>query len=158
MFVHTNVVITAMGAMENKDQSLLTRTAVIEMILSGTWVQDHLSEALKPYKLSIAQFNVLRILRGQKGKPASLACVNDKMIHKMSNTTRLVDKLLKKGLVDRIICPNNRRMIELTITSEGLELLKELDVVIDKTEEQLMSNLAPNEVNALVELLQKLKE
>ncbi|SDL03274.1 DNA-binding transcriptional regulator, MarR family [Salinimicrobium catena] len=147
-----------MGAMENKDQSLLTRTAVIEMILSGTWVQDHLSEALKPYKLSIAQFNVLRILRGQKGKPASLACVNDKMIHKMSNTTRLVDKLLKKGLVDRIICPNNRRMIELTITSEGLELLKELDVVIDKTEEQLMSNLTPNEVNALVELLQKLKE
>ncbi|WP_245693373.1 MarR family winged helix-turn-helix transcriptional regulator [Salinimicrobium catena] len=144
--------------MENKDQSLLTRTAVIEMILSGTWVQDHLSEALKPYKLSIAQFNVLRILRGQKGKPASLACVNDKMIHKMSNTTRLVDKLLKKGLVDRIICPNNRRMIELTITSEGLELLKELDVVIDKTEEQLMSNLTPNEVNALVELLQKLKE
>lgn len=146
-----------MKKLDKKDQELLTRRAVIEMIVSGTWVQDHLSEALKPYKLSIAQFNVLRILRGQKGKPASLACVNDKMIHKMSNTTRLVDKLLKKGLVERIICPNNRRMIELTITSEGLELLKELDVVISETEANLMHNLEEQEMARLVELLGKLK-
>lgn len=147
-----------MGKTDNKDQAFLARTAVIEMIVSGTWVQDHLSEALKPYKLSIAQFNVLRILRGQKGKPASLSCVNDKMIHKMSNTTRLVDKLLKKGLVERIICPNNRRMIELTITSEGLELLKELDVVISETEAKLMNNLEEQEMVRLIELLEKVKE
>lgn len=147
-----------MGKTDNKDQAFLARTAVIEMIVSGTWVQDHLSEALKPYKLSIAQFNVLRILRGQKGKPASLSCVNDKMIHKMSNTTRLVDKLLKKGLVERIICPNNRRMIELTITSEGLELLKELDVVISETEAKLMNNLEEQEMVRLIELLKKVKE
>jgi DNA-binding MarR family transcriptional regulator len=147
-----------MEKMNKKDQELVTRKAVIELIISGTWVQDHLSEALKPYKLSIAQFNVLRILRGQKGKPASLACVNDKMIHKMSNTTRLVDKLLKKGLVERIICPNNRRMIELTITSEGLELLKELDVVISDTEAKLMNNLEEQEMLSLVELLEKLKK
>lgn len=143
---------------ENIDPTLLARTAVIELIVTGTWVQDHLSEALKPYKLSIAQFNVLRILRGQKGKPASLSCVNEKMIHKMSNTTRLIDKLLKKGLVDRIICPKNRRQIELTITSEGLDLLQELDLVITRTESKLMSRLEGKEIDALIELLRELKK
>ena len=143
---------------ENMDPAPLARTAVIELIVTGTWVQDHLSEALKLYKLSIAQFNVLRILRGQKGKPASLSCVNEKMIHKMSNTTRLIDKLLKKGLVDRIICPENRRQIELTITSEGLDLLKELDLVITRTERKLMSRLEEKEIDNLIELLRGLKK
>lgn len=142
---------------ENMDPAILARTAVIELIVTGTWVQDHLSEALKPYKLSIAQFNVLRILRGQKGKPASLNCVNEKMIHKMSNTTRLIDKLLKKGLVDRIICPKNRRQIELTITAEGLDLLKELDLVITRTERKLMSRLEEKEIDTLIELLRGVK-
>ncbi len=157
--MYTNVVITTMSEKsENKDSAILARTAVIELIVTGTWVQDHLSEALKPYNLSIAQFNVLRILRGQKGKPASLTCVNEKMIHKMSNTTRLVDKLIKKDLVDRIICPENRRKIELTITPAGLDLLKDLDLVINTTEEKLMSKLQEQELNTLIELLGKLKD
>lgn len=144
--------------MEESKKRLFNREAVIEMITTGNWVQEKLSEALKPYNLSIAQFNVLRILRGQKGKPASLACVNEKMIHKMSNTTRLVDKLLEKGLVERIICPDNRRKIELTITELGLDLLKELDKVISKTEETIVANLDQSEVNQLTELLRDLKK
>lgn len=144
--------------MEESKKGLFNREAVIEMITTGNWVQEKLSEALKPYNLSIAQFNVLRILRGQKGKPASLACVNEKMIHKMSNTTRLVDKLLEKGLVERIICPDNRRKIELTITELGLDLLKELDKVISKTEETIVANLDQSEVNQLTELLRDLKK
>ena len=137
---------------------LFDRAAVIELILTGNWVQDKLTEALKPYKLSIAQFNVLRILRGRKGKPASLSCVNEKMIHKMSNTTRLVDKLLEKELVERIICPENRRMIEITITTKGLELLKELDRVIEDAEAGMMENLSKEELTSLTQLLKKIKE
>lgn len=157
--MHTNVVNTLMQTKKgNIDSAPLARTAVIELIVTGTWVQDHLSEALKPYKLSIAQFNVLRILRGQKGKPASLNCVNEKMIHKMSNTTRLVDKLISKDLVERIICPANRRKIELTITSKGLDLLEELDTVINFTEEKLMDRLEDQELSTLIELLKKLKD
>lgn len=134
------------------------REAVIEMITTGNWVQEQLTEALKSYKLSIAQFNVLRILRGQKGKPASLSCVNEKMIHKMSNTTRLVDKLLEKGFVERIICPDNRRKIELTITETGLSILKELDTVISKTEERITANLDQKKINQLTGLLRELKK
>ncbi len=141
----------------NQNTEMLEKASVIELILTGNWVQDHLGEALKPYKLSMAQFNVLRILRGQKGKPASLSCVNEKMIHKMSNTTRLIDKLLEKELVERITCPDNRRKIELTITSKGLDLLKSLDSVVDNTEAEIMKNLDRQEILNLTDLLRKLK-
>ncbi|WP_245583706.1 MarR family winged helix-turn-helix transcriptional regulator [Salinimicrobium xinjiangense] len=137
---------------------VVNRAAVIDLILTGNWVQDKLAEALKPYSMSVAQFNVLRILRGQKGKPASLACVNEKMIHKMSNTTRLIDKLLDKKLVERIICPENRRKIELTITHQGLELLKDLDKVIEEAEARAMENLDKEEITRLKELLEKIKD
>lgn len=143
---------------ENNRGVLFNREAVIEMIVTGNWVQEKLTEALKPHGLSIAQFNVLRILRGQKGKPASLSCVNEKMIHKMSNTTRLIDKLLDKELVERMVCPNNRRKIEITITPAGLELLTVLDNVINSTEETIMKKLEQNEVNELIRLLRKIKD
>lgn len=155
--MHTNVVRVTMETKQEKTNELFNRAAVIELILSGSWVQDQLTEALKTYNLSIAQFNVLRILRGQKGKPASLSCVNEKMIHKMSNTTRLIDKLLEKKLVERIICPENRRKIELTITDNGLALLRQLDVVIDNAEAKIMENLDRKEIAELTRLLQKLK-
>ena len=132
------------------------KNAVIEIIVSGNTVQEKLSDALKPFNISIAQFNVLRILRGQKGKPASLACVNAKMIHKMSNTTRLIDKLLEKGFVDRVTCPDNRRKIELTITKEGLDFLEGLDEVIEQTQQELMQDFTPNEISEMTNLLKKI--
>ena len=77
---------------------------------------------LKPYGVSIQQFNVLRILRGQKGVAANLSTVQNLMVDKISNTTRLIDKLIEKSLVERIICKENRRKIELFITDKGLSL------------------------------------
>ena len=139
------------------DPEVAARQAIIEVIVANNRVQEKLSESLKPYNLSIAQFNVLRILRGQKGKPASLNCVNERMIHKMSNTTRLIDKLLQKELVDRITCPENRRKIEITITDRGLKILKELDVVILETEKELVSDLSQNEIIQVKELLHKIR-
>lgn len=147
-----------MKGTQGNNNELFTRVAVIELILTGNWVQDKVAEALKPFNLSVAQFNVLRILRGQKGKPASLSCVNAKMIHKMSNTTRLIDKLLEKELVERITCPANRRKIELTITAKGLDLLKELDEVVNEAEAGAMDSLDRQEITQLTDLLKKLKE
>ncbi|MFD0976939.1 MarR family winged helix-turn-helix transcriptional regulator [Salinimicrobium gaetbulicola] len=131
--------------------------SVLEVISTGNWVQDQISEVLKPFKLSNPQFNVLRILRGQKGKPASLSCISDKMIHKMSNTTRLVDKLLEKGLVDRIICPENRRKVEITITEDGLKVLQKIDGILEDAETNLMSNLDKAELVQLQQILSKIK-
>jgi DNA-binding MarR family transcriptional regulator len=99
---------------------------------------------------------VLRILRGQKGEPANLSTVQERMVNKMSNTSRLVDKLIEKDLVERKICEENRRKIELFITSKGLSLLKKLDPLIDNEEEKMTQNLTVKDRNQLMALLEKL--
>jgi DNA-binding MarR family transcriptional regulator len=78
------------------------------------------------------------------------------MIHKMSNTTRLVDKLIEKKLVERCICKNNRRKIEITITQQGLDLLISIDDQLTQKEEQLVENINPNEKEKLIALISKL--
>jgi len=118
-------------------------------------VADAFNEILKTFDLSVEQFNVLRILRGQKGKPANMCVIQERMIAKTSNTTRLVDKLLLKGLVNRVVCEQNRRKMEITITERGLQLLNELDPKIEAHELLFANNLTKQELENLNELLEK---
>jgi len=129
---------------------------IIKLIKSGASISDHLTQAIKKGGVSLPQFNVLRILRGQKGEPANLSTVQERMVNKMSNTSRLVDKLIEKDLVERKICEENRRKIELFITSKGLSLLKKLDPLIDNEEEKMTQNLTVKDRNQLMALLEKL--
>lgn len=103
--------------------------------------------------ISIQQFNVLRILRGQKGNPSNLNTVHERMIHKMSNTTRLIDKLIDKGLVNRNVCKENRRKIELFITTEGLSLLKRVDPIVDQIEAEFVVSLSNDQHEEMMEIL-----
>jgi DNA-binding MarR family transcriptional regulator len=119
-------------------------------------MSDEISCALHPYGLSIQQFNVLRILRGCQEKPASLQYITSRMIHKTSNTTRIVDRLLEKKLVDRKPCSENRRMIEINITQAGLKLLTTIDPVIDKKENEVANRLSEKELTALLDNYKKL--
>ncbi|MGB2152721.1 MAG: MarR family winged helix-turn-helix transcriptional regulator, partial [Flavobacteriaceae bacterium] len=96
-------------------------------------------------------------LRGQKGKPANLSTVQQHMIHKMSNTTRLIDKLIQKGFVKRNICENNRRKIEVYITNSGLQLLKLIDDRLDDKESFILENLNIEEKKELIRILSKIK-
>ena len=134
----------------------LNKQLVISLIQKGIGFTDVLSLFMKQYGLSLPQFNVLRILRGFKGKPANLSTVSERMIHKMSNTTRLIDKLIEKKLVKRCICENNRRKIELFITSKGIDLLKSIDDELDAKENALLNTLTQNEKEKLLHLLLKL--
>src|SRR5690606_11342029 len=102
-------------------------------------ITDKLTETLKPYDISIEQFNVLRILRGQKSNPVNMGFLQEQMIAKTSNTTRLVDKLLFKSLVDRQVCPENRRKVEVIITEKGLKFLEIVDKLVEETEEYIVS-------------------
>ena len=101
-----------------------SKHAIISILKTSAFISEILLSGLKPYEISEQQFNVLRILRGQKGIAANLSTVQDRMVHKMSNTTRLIDKLIHKKLVKRNVCVKNRRKIELFITEDGLDLLK----------------------------------
>ena len=131
------------------------KRTVLNIMFTQNIVTDAFNEILRTFDLSVEQFNVLRILRGQKGKPANMCVIQERMIAKTSNTTRLVDKLLLKGLVNRVVCEQNRRKMEITITEKGLKLLNELDPKIEAHEILFANNLTKQELENLNELLQK---
>lgn len=133
------------------------RRTIIHLFLVYNRMNDALTSALKPFGISLQQFNVLRILRGQKGKPANLSTLNERMIHKMSNTTRLVDKLLAKQYVLRKTCPSNRRKVEISLTEKGQKALEEMDIAIDSVESKLMKDLSPSQLGELNMLLNHIK-
>ena len=135
---------------------MLARSLVIQSMRLGQFMSDEISCALHPYGLSIQQFNVLRILRGCQEKPASLQYITSRMIHKTSNTTRIVDRLLEKKLVNRKPCAENRRMVEINITEAGLKLLNSIDPVIDKKENEVASRLSEKELTTLLDNYKKL--
>jgi len=138
----------------DKKIPLRSRT-LIHLMLIHNKLTENISHAFKPFGISTQQFNVLRILRGQQSKPANLSTLNERMISKMSNTTRLVDKLIKKGYVDRIVCMSNRRKVEITITKEGLKVLSEMDIVLEKAEKEILTNFTDLELEQLNLLFNK---
>lgn len=132
-----------------------SKKIILNVLYTQNVITDNFNEILKPYEISGEQYNVLRILRGQKGNPANMSMIQERMIAKTSNTTRLVDKLLLKELVTRKVCPENRRKIEVIITPKGLNFLKELDPKIIAHEEFFLKNLNSNEIILLNQLLEK---
>jgi len=135
----------------------LRKKAVLNIAYSSIWMKDEVIAVLKPYDISVEQFNVLRILRGKNGNPTNLQDIQERMINKMSNTTRLVDKLILKGLVERFVCEKNRRKVEIFITKQGLKLLNEVSPVVEQTENRITSGLSTQELKTLNTLLTKLR-
>lgn len=133
------------------------KKALLNIMFTQNVIAEQFNELLKPFDLSAEQFNVLRILRGQKGNAVNMCTIQERMIAKTSNTTRLVDKLLLKNLVLREICPQNRRKMEITITAKGMELLKQLDPLVEAHEKKFGNNLTPNELEQLNILLEKFR-
>ena len=129
------------------------KNAIISILQASAFISDALLKGLKPHDISEQQFNVLRILRGQKGIAANLSTVQERMVHKMSNTTRLIDKLIQKKLVKRNVCIENRRKIELFITEDGLDFLKKIDPITDEIEKKILSNISSKDLNSLISIL-----
>lgn len=129
---------------------------VLNIIYTANWIEYHNSQKLKKYELTPAQFNILRILRGQHPKPATVNLLIERMLDKMSNASRLVDKLTEKKLVERRVCKIDRRAVDVLITQAGLELL----VLIDKEQagwDQAFANLSQTEALEVNRLMDKLR-
>ena len=135
-----------------------SKRIVLNILYTNNVIGDKFLDILKPYDLSGEQYNVLRILRGQKGNPANMCVIQERMITKNSNTTRLIDKLLLKELVTRNVCPENRRKIEIEITKKGLNILLELDPKVKEYEENFANNLSAEEIQQLISLLEKYRQ
>ncbi len=134
------------------------KKVILNIMFTQNVISDKFSEILKPYDLSGEQYNVLRILRGQKGCPANMCVIQERMIAKNSNTTRLIDKLLLKDFVTREVCPDNRRKIEVLITQKGLDVLTELDPSVKEHEQLFAANLSATELEQLNTLLEKYRK
>jgi DNA-binding MarR family transcriptional regulator len=128
---------------------------ILNIMYTQNLITENFNELLKPHEISGEQYNVLRILRGQKGNPANMSMIQERMIARTSNTTRLVDKLLLKQYVTRKVCPENRRKIEVLITQKGLDVLTQLDPKLLQHNSLLAKNLSPEEQKQLNTLLEK---
>jgi DNA-binding MarR family transcriptional regulator len=134
----------------------IKQKVLLNIIYTSNWLRVGQVRLFKQYGISLEQFNVLRILRGQKGNPIGVNKIQERMLDKNSNASRLIDKLLEKKFVDRVGCKNDRRQVEIFITKEGLDLLTSLDGIVE-LQEQNSINLSDEESEKLNELLNKLR-
>ena len=144
--------------LKNKANISIQKKVVLSIMYSHLKVMEKFGEVFKPYDLSPEQFNVLRILRGQYPDLAQMSLVQERMLTKNSNTTRLIDKLLLKKLVTRKVNEQNRRIVLVGITEAGLELLQELDKKVDIQENTMTKNLTEEELETINLLLEKLRD
>lgn len=130
--------------------------AVINISYTYSWMNNVLRGEFERHNLTAQQFNVLRILRGQYPKPATVNLIKERMLDKMSDASRIVDRLVQKELVSR--CTNNkdRRAVDIRISDTGLELLSKMDTVF-KTRDILKNNLTEEEAATLSDLLDKFR-
>lgn len=129
----------------------------INILFTASWLTQLSALALKPLKITWQQFNILRILKGAHPKPASVKLLAERMIDKMSNASRLVEKLKQKGLVERQECPLDRRKVDVVITPEGLALLENATMLMDTQIERLTHKLSEYEAVQVNFLLDKLR-
>ena len=129
--------------------------AALNIIYTCNWLTSQHSSKLKPHDITQQQFNILRILRGQHPQPASVKLLKERMLDKMSDASRLVEKLRLKGLLERKVCKDDRRNVDVIITQKGLDLLASLDH-FDNFFSKIIS-LSENEVVQLNNLLDKLR-
>lgn len=130
--------------------------AVLNIMYTAAWWNMQTTKLLKPFDISWQQFNILRILRGRKGKPATIKLLTERMIDKMSNASRLVEKLRKKGLVERTECEHDRRRVDILLTDVGRELVETATAELNVRMAELLEDLSHEQaiqVNQLMELI-----
>lgn len=129
--------------------------AVVNLRYTSNYIGNIQNSYMAQYDLSMPQFNILRILRGANGA-ISVNTVKDRMVEKSPNTTRLMDKLIDKGLMERVRCEEDRRVVYVSITKAGLDLLAKID---EDSESKLdvSGNLTEAEAEQLSTLLDKLR-
>ncbi|MFM2018719.1 MAG: hypothetical protein RL007_2375 [Bacteroidota bacterium] len=130
---------------------------ILNVFVTSSWFGSESTRVLKPYKITLQQYNVLRILRGQQGKPASVGLIQERMLDKNSNASRLIDKLVIKKLVDRKTCPTDRRQMDIKITQKGLELLSELDEPMQLQDKEMATRLTAEEARIVSDILDRIR-
>lgn len=131
--------------------------AAINLIYTIGWMRDKTKPIFDAEDITAQQFNILRILRGSFPDPLSTLQIRERMLEKMSDTSRIVDRLITKGLVKKITCKTDRRLVDVVITDKGKKLLERLDARQQEMDD-VLSNLSEKDANILSDLLDKIRD
>lgn len=134
-----------------------TEKTIVNVMYTNNWICDQQHYIMKDFGITVQQYNVLRILKGQKSNPITINAIIDRMLDKMSNASRLVDKLVQKNYVDRTYREDDRRACNVVITKEGEKALVKITSKIAELEERMQS-LTDEEHDLLNSLLDKLRD
>lgn len=137
----------------NENQEL-----TLNFIYTYNYFKDKLKTFLKSYGITSQQFNVLRILRGQYPAPYSTSEIRDRMLDKMSDASRIVERLVNKGLVSRKVTKSDRRLVDVVISEQGLALLKKIDKPLDELMESTFGDFTKKEKSSFITLMEKIRK
>jgi DNA-binding MarR family transcriptional regulator len=129
--------------------------SMVNLIFTYNWVMERLKDIFGREDITPQQFNILRILRGAS-TPLSTLQIRNRMLDKMSDTSRIVDRLIRKDLATKVICKTDRRLVDVTISEKGLALLDKLDAYTDEMD-GILGKLSDEEAKTLNQLLDKLR-
>jgi DNA-binding MarR family transcriptional regulator len=129
---------------------------VINIIYTYNWTRERLQEIFDKENLTPQQFNILRILRGSQA-PISTLQIRERMLDKMSDTSRIVDRLIIKGLAKKVINKSDKRLVDVSISEKGKKVLQKMDK-FESDIEGITKNLSVNEAKTLNKLLDKIRQ
>ena len=129
---------------------------VINLIYTYNWMNEKMKARFDKENITGQQYNILRILRGA-GKPISTLQIRERMLDKMSDTSRIVDRLVLKGLAKKNICKNDKRLVDVSISPKGKNLLEKMDQY-EKEMDAILGNLSQLETKTLNNLLDKIRQ
>ena len=130
--------------------------AIINLIYTYNWMNEKMKKVFDKEDITAQQYNILRILRGA-GKPISTLQIRERMLDKMSDTSRIVDRLVLKGLAQKNTCKNDKRLVDVSISAKGKNLLEKIDQH-EKDMDAIFGNLSQTEAKTLNKLLDKIRE
>ncbi len=131
--------------------------AAINLIYTVGWLRDKMKKFFEEEDITSQQFNILRILRGSYPEPLSTLQIRERMLEKMSDTSRIVDRLITKGLVKKITCKKDRRLVDVIISDKGKKLLEKLEAH-EPEMDAILGKLSESEALELSNLLDKLRD
>ena len=131
--------------------------AAINLIYTLSWMREKTNTIFEAEDITPQQFNILRILRGSFPQPLSTLQIRERMLEKMSDTSRIVDRLITKGLVKKLTCKNDRRLVDVIISDKGKKILERLDARQEEID-SVLGNLSEKDANILSDLLDKIRD
>ena len=129
--------------------------AAVNLLFTQGWLMEQMRNLFSPFNITVKQYNILRILNGA-GEPISTSIIRERLIDKMSDTTRIIDRMLVKGLVEKKNCKSDKRLVDITISEKGLRLLQRVDKQ-SKQMDEIFNQLTVSETKELNLILDKLR-